>query len=221
VNRHALIFGATGVVGRELLTLCLDGDRYSRVTVVARRRASLEHEKLQWIDTDYGALDNLEPISGLADGDAYCCLGTTIKAAGSAAAFRRVDYDYVVSAARTAKKSGVMQFSMVSALGANPNSRGLYNRTKGEVEEAVSAVNFHSLRIFRPSLLKGKRAEFRLAEEIGNWVMLLMTPMFYLGLRKYQPVEFAKLARAMYLSADEDRTTGTPYIFKSDEIQSY
>lgn len=114
-----------------------------------------------------------------------------------------------------------MKFSMVSALGANPKSSGLYNRTKGEVEAAVIAENLPSLRIFRPSLLKGKRAEFRLGEEIGKWVMLLMTPLYFLGLRKYQPVEFAKLARALYFSADEDRTTGTPCIYESDEIQRY
>lgn len=221
MTAQSLIFGATGAVGRELLKLCLDGDRYSQVTVVARRAPSLVHEKLHWIDVDYDDLENLEPLSGLVNGDAYCCLGTTIKTAGNEAAFRRVDLDYVVSAARVGRKCGVTQFSMVSALGANSRSRGLYNRTKGEAEEAVSAMNFHSLRIFRPSLLKGKRAEFRLAEEIANWTMLLMTPLFYLGLRQYQPVEIPKLARAMYMSAAEDRPTGTPYIFRSDEIQTY
>ena len=221
MRRQALIFGATGAVGGELLKLCLEGDRYSRVTVIARRPASLEHEKLHWIEAEFDALDNLEPVSGMVDGDAYCCLGTTIRAAGSEASFRRVDYDFVLNAAHFAKRCGVMQFSMVSAIGADPESRALYNRTKGQVEAAVIAESFPSLRIFRPSLLKGKRAEFRLKEEIVNWVLLLMAPLFLLGLRKYQPVEISKLARALYVSADEDRTNGTHYIFESGEIQSY
>jgi len=221
MQRQALIFGATGAVGHELLQLCLEGDRYSRVTVIARRSASLAHEKLQWIEAGFDVLDGLEPVSGMTDGDAFCCLGTTMKAAGSEANFRRVDYDFVLNAARFAKKSGARQFSMVSALGANSKSNGIYNRTKGEVEAAVIAENFPSLRIFRPSLLKGKRDEFRLAEEVGNWVSFLMTPLFALGLRKYEPVEISKLARALYVSADDDKANGSHYIYESDEIQSY
>jgi len=221
MQRQALIFGATGAVGGELLKLCLEGDRYARVTVIARRATSLEHEKLHWIEAEFDALDSLEPIPGMADGDAYCCLGTTISAAGSEAAFRRVDYDFVLNSARFAKRCGVRQFSMVSAIGANPESRSLYNRTKGEVEAAVIAEGFPSLQIFRPSLLKGKRDEFRLVEKIGNWVSLLMTPLFNLGLRKYQPVDISKLARALYVSADECRANGTHYVVESDEIQSF
>lgn len=221
MQRQALLFGATGAVGGELLGLCLEGDRYSRVTVIARRGTNLEHEKLQWIEAEFDALKDLAPVSGMADGDAFCCLGTTIKAAGSEAAFRRVDFDFVLNAARFAKASGVRQFSMVSAIGADPDSRSLYNRTKGEIEAAVIAEHFPSQLIFRPSLLKGKRDEFRLAEVTGNWLSVLMTPLFHLGLRKYQPVKIAKLARALYVAADEDKVNGTHRIVESDEIQSY
>ena len=221
MQKQALIFGATGAVGRELLKLCLEGDRYSRVTIIARRSASVEHQKLHWIEAGFDTLHGLEPVAGMKDGDAYCCLGTTMKAAGSEANFRRVDHDYVLNAARFAKKCGVRQFCMVSALGADPRSSGLYNRTKGEVEEAVIAEGFTFLRIFRPSLLKGERDEFRLAEEVGNWVSLLLTPLFHLGLRKYQPVEIPKLARAMYVSADEDKINSDHHIFESDEIQRF
>jgi uncharacterized protein YbjT (DUF2867 family) len=221
MHRQALIFGATGAVGGELLELCLEGDRYSRVTVIARRGTVLEHEKLQWIEAEFDALSSLEPVSGMEEGDAYCCLGTTIKAAGSEAAFRRVDHDFVLNSARFAKQCGVRQFSMVSALGANPEARSLYNRTKGEVEAAVIAEGFPTLRIFRPSLLKGERDEFRLGEKIGNAVSLLLTPLFHLGLRKYQPVEISKLARALYVAAAEEISNDTHYIFESDEIQTY
>jgi uncharacterized protein YbjT (DUF2867 family) len=221
MQRQALIFGATGAVGRELLKLCLKGDRYLRVSVIARRGTSMEHAKLQWIEAEFDALDSLEPVAGMVDGDAYCCLGTTIKAAGSEAAFRRVDHDFVLNSARFAKRCGARRFSMISAIGANAESSSLYNRTKGEVENAVSAEGFPSMRIFRPSLLKGERDEFRLAEKVGNWVSFLLTPLFHLGLRKYQPVEISKLARAMYVSADADEANGSQYVFESDEIQTY
>jgi uncharacterized protein YbjT (DUF2867 family) len=218
---ETIIFGATGAVGSELLRLCLDGNRYSRVTVIARRATSLTHEKLQWISAEFDALDNLEPVPGLVEGDAYCCLGTTIKAAGSEEAFRRVDYEYVLNAARFAKRSNVTQFSLVTAIGANPESGMLYNRTKGEVEAAIIAEGFPTLNIFRPSLLKGKRAEFRLKEEIGNSLLFLMTPLFHFGLQKYEPVEISTLARALYVSADQKNKTTSRRIFESDEIQAY
>lgn len=221
MQRQALIFGATGAVGSELLTLCLDGNRYSRVTVVARKPASLTHEKLQWTTAEFDALENLAPVSGLVDGDAFCCLGTTIKTAGSEEAFRRVDYDYVLNAARFAKTNGVTQFSLVTALGANPESGMLYNRTKGEVEATIIAEAFPTLNIFRPSLLKGKRAEFRLKEDIANGLAFLMTPLFHLGLRRYKPVEIPTLARALYVSADQAIKSTAPRIFESDEIQGY
>ena len=221
MQKQALIFGATGAVGRELLGLCLDGDRYARVTVVARRPASLTHERLLWIEAEMDALDRLEPLSGLEDGDAYYCLGTTIEAAGSEEAFRRIENTCALSAARLAKKSGITRFSMVSAIDASPESRNAYNRTKGEVETAVIAQGIPSLRIFRPSLLKGARSEFRLKEALGNWAMTLLTPVFLLGLRRYQPVPITKLARALYTSAGEDTLDASPCIFESDEIQTY
>jgi uncharacterized protein YbjT (DUF2867 family) len=221
MQKEVIIFGATGAVGSELLRLCLDGNRYSRVHVIARRPTSLTHEKLQWTTAEFDALDNLELVSGLVDGDAYCCLGTTIKAAGSEEAFRRVDYAYVLNAARFAKKSSVTQFSLVTAIAANPESRILYNRTKGEVEAALIEEGFPTLNIFRPALLKGKRAEFRLKEEIGNWLMFLVTPLFHIGLQRYKPVEISTLARALYVSADRKNKTISPRIFESDEIQTY
>jgi uncharacterized protein YbjT (DUF2867 family) len=181
-QRQALVFGATGAVGSELLKLCLDGDRYRRVIVIARRPTSLKHEKLLWIEAGFDALNKLATVPGLLDGHAFCCLGTTIKAAGSASAFRRVDYDYVLNAARYAKKCGVIQFSMVTATGANPASRVLYSRTKGEIEAAVIAD---------------------------------------VGLRRYKPVEISRVARAMYVSADQDLPTGSPCIHESEDIQSY
>ncbi|SDL37526.1 Uncharacterized conserved protein YbjT, contains NAD(P)-binding and DUF2867 domains [Maridesulfovibrio ferrireducens] len=220
MNKQAIIFGATGAVGRQLLDLCLNGDIYQKVTVIARRSASLSHAKLNWIEAEMDALESLPPISGMVDGDAFCCLGTTIKAAGSKEAFRLVDYDYVINSVHFAKKCGVMTYSMISAVGADTKSNSFYNRTKGEVEVAVIAEELPSLRIFRPSLLKGKRDDFRPMEIISNIISLLLTPLFFCGLRKYQPVEIRKLARALYKTAN-DGSAGMLRIYESNELQSY
>ena len=221
MKKKALIFGATGAVGSQLLDLILNGDQYQQVIVVARRPATLVHVKLVWVETEFDALNDLVPLSGLTGGDAYCCLGTTIKAAGSKEKFHQVDYDYVVNAARFAKKCNAMKFSMISSIGADAKSNYFYSQTKGEAETAVIAAKLPSLRIFRPSLLKGKRAEFRLKEEIGNVFSLLMTPVFYLGLRKYQPIEIEKLARALYKTSTDESVNDSVRIYESDELQSY
>ena len=181
----------------------------------------MSHAKLSWVESELDALNDLAPISGLTDGDAYCCLGTTIKAAGSKEKFHQVDFDYVVNAARFAKSCKVKSFSMISAVGADAASKSFYNKTKGEVETAVIEENLQCLRIFRPSLLKGKRAEFRLLEEIGNNLALLMTPLFCLGLRKYQPIEIKKLARAIYQTTAHGRISDSVRVYESDELQSY
>lgn len=221
MKKQAIIFGATGAVGRQLLDLCLDGDRYQQVTVIARRPASLSHEKLNWLIAGLDALKDIPPIPELLNGDAFSCLGTTMKAAGSKDNFRRVDYDYVVNAAQFSKRCGIRNFSMISAIGADAKSNTFYNQTKGAVETAVIAENMHSLRIFRPSLLKGKRDDFRLTEELGNFASMLVTPLFYLGLRKYQPIAIDKLASALYETAAEQSTPGSVRIYESDELQSY
>ncbi|WP_031482030.1 NAD(P)H-binding protein [Maridesulfovibrio frigidus] len=220
MSKQAIIFGATGAVGRQLLDLCLNGDIYQKVTVIARRPTSLSHAKLNWIVAEMNVLEDLPPNSGLGDGDAFCCLGTTIKAAGSKKAFRLVDYDYVINSVRFAKKCGIKTFSMISVVGADAKSNSFYNRTKAEVEVAVIAEKIPSLRIFRPSLLKGKRDDFRPMEVIGNIASLLLTPLFFFGFRKYQPVEIEKLARALYKTANEGNVD-TVRIYESSELQSY
>lgn len=221
MGKQAIIFGATGAVGRQLLELCLDGDRYERITVIARRTASASHPKLDWIELDFDDLHELAPISGLRDGDAFCCLGTTIKAAGSKAMFRRVDYDYTLDAARFSKRCAVKNFSMISAMGADPKSSSFYNRTKGEIEDAVTAEKLNALRILRPSLLKGQRDEFRLAEEAGNIVSTLLSPIFILGLRKYQPIKVEKVARALYETVNDAVGHRPVSIYQSDKLQAY
>jgi len=138
---------------------------------VGRRTTPARHEKLEQRIVDLGALEAVADLP-LAD-DVFCCLGTTIKQAGSQAAFRRVDHDFVVGLARAGLRAGAKQFLLVSAIGGDPESRVLYSRVKGEGEAAVRKLPYRAIQIFRPSLLLGKRVEFRLGERI----MMLAAPL--------------------------------------------
>jgi uncharacterized protein YbjT (DUF2867 family) len=146
------------------------------------------------------ALDSVEalddPTLGALD-DVYCCLGTTIAKAGSQKAFRRVDLDFVVNSAPFAKHRGARHFLMVTAVGANPNSRVFYSRIKGEVEHAVGKLGIESVSIFRPSLILGKRAESRLKERLAKSVAGALSFAMIGPLTKYRPIEAATVARAM------------------------
>ncbi|HSQ71627.1 MAG TPA: hypothetical protein VLM87_04330, partial [Rubrivivax sp.] len=129
---------------------------------------------------------------------AYCCLGTTIKVAGSQAAFRAVDFDAVLAFARAAQRAGVQRFAVVSALGASPRSAGFYNRVKGEMEEALAGLGFASLVIVRPSLLAGDRAALRQPARTAERLALALTaPLAPLIPKAWRPVAAATVAHAM------------------------
>lgn len=152
--RHALIAGATGLVGRELLPLLLGSPRYAQVHVLLRRAVPelAPAGKLMPHTVDFASLPALPPVD-----DAFIALGTTLKVAGSQAAFRAVDFDAVVNTAIAARKAGATRIGVVSALGANASSGVFYNRVKGEMQEAVSALGFESVVFVQPSLLVGDR----------------------------------------------------------------
>ena len=150
--------------------------------------------------------------------DVYCCLGTTMKKAGSREAFCRVDYDYPVGIAREASRKGAARFLVVSAIGADPGSRVYYSRVKGEMENAVRAFSFRAVNIFRPSLLLGARSETRILEGIGRFASRVVTPLMIGKLKKYRPIEAAVLAWAMVRVATEE-IEGR--VFESHEIQQW
>src|SRR6267143_5589338 len=160
VSRTALLAGATGLVGSHVLELLLADAHWSRVVTVGRRTTSRQHDKLEQRVLDLGELETVSDLPHIDD--VFCCLGTTIKQAGSQPAFRRVDHAFVVGVAHAGLHAGAKQFLLVSAIGADPASRVFYSRVKGETESAIRRVGFHSVQIFRPSLLLGERPEFRL-----------------------------------------------------------
>ncbi len=202
MKKTALLAGATGLVGSALLPLLLGSDRYAKVIVVGRRPVAVQHPKLVQVVTELDQLEN-ERLRLIAD-DVFCCLGTTIRQAGSQEAFYKVDFLYVVQLAALTAANFAAQFLVVSALGADAESRFYYNRVKGEMEEAVRQTPFRAIHIFRPSLLLGKRAAPRLGERLGAAVLALVRPLLRGSWRKYRPVTAATVAQAMLRAAEDD-----------------
>ncbi len=214
IRKRALVLGATGLVGRYCLEELLNNDLFSKVVVLTRRALPIQHEKLsiEVINFDQYALNN----ELLKVDYVFCCLGTTIRKAGSQTVFRTVDYHYPLDFARATDAMGKPSFILISALGANPHSRFFYNRVKGEVEQAIAELKLKALIILRPSLLTGDRNEYRFGEKFGAIIMQLLKPLFRGPIRKYRPIAAETVACAMVHYAEKDLLGIN--IFESDQI---
>ena len=192
-KRMALVAGATGLVGQAILALLLADKRYTTVHVVGRRAPDVQHPKLQvHIST------SLTNWACPAVDDVFIALGTTIKVAGSKAAFKAIDFDAVVAIARAAKAAGASRLAVVSAMGASPQSGVFYNQVKGEMEAAVNALGFETLVIARPSLLAGDRDALkqpeRVAEKLSLVAFKLLRPLIPAN---YRSINASSVAEAM------------------------
>jgi len=156
-------------------------------------------------------------LSNVHADDVYCCLGTTIKKAGSQEAFKKIDLGLVVTIAGLMKKQGAEQFLVISAMGADKDSKIFYNRTKSEMEAALQELGYPCLRIVRPSLLLGPREEFRLGEKIGVILTPILKPFLQGSLKKYRPVEAEKVAQFMLKISGEEPVAGV-HVYESDVI---
>jgi uncharacterized protein YbjT (DUF2867 family) len=189
--KRAVIAGATGLVGRHLTEILINSSEYEKVTLLVRRPLDISSSKLEQIIYDYR-----NPADTEIPGDSFfCCLGTTIKKAGSPEVFREVDFNYITDFARTACERGGEKFLFISAMGADKNSKIFYNRVKGETENAVKQIPLKSVFIFRPSLLAGKRKESRPGETLAGILMHIFK--FFIPL-KYRAIDAEKVAIAMY-----------------------
>jgi uncharacterized protein YbjT (DUF2867 family) len=197
-TRTAVVAGASGLVGGLLLDALLEDPLYREVLSLGRRSLPTQHPKLVQRTVDFARLED-EPLPP-AD-DAFCCLGTTLKKAGGQEAFRAVDHDAVLAFAKATRKAGARRFLVVTALGANPDSRVFYNRVKGEVERELQGLGFESLVILQPSLLLGERAESRPGERAAIVASRVLAPL----LRPFggRPIEARTVARAMVALARE------------------
>jgi len=185
--KTAIVLGATGLIGKKVTEHLLKNDSYSTVIILVRKPLNINHPKLKQHIFNYDAIDK----TLLKGNDLFCCLGTTIKTAGSKEAFRKVDLDYVVNVAKAAKENGINHFAVVSAMGANKNSTVFYNQIKGEMEEAIKSIGFDSTYVIRPSLLLGDRKEFRFGELIGKFFMITLS---FLIPKKYRAIYDVQVA---------------------------
>jgi uncharacterized protein YbjT (DUF2867 family) len=188
-----LLAGGTGLIGRELAQLLLAETPPVTLHALVRKRPPDADARVRWKRVDFSALPALPAAQ-----EAYCCLGTTIKQAGSQQAFRAVDFDAVLAFARAARAAGVTRFGVVSALGASARSATFYNRVKGEMEAAVGDLGFSSVVVARPSLLDGDRASLgqpvRSGERLALWLTGPFTALIPKGMR---PIKAQTVARGM------------------------
>lgn len=211
-KRSALVIGATGLVGAKVVAKLLSSDKYAHVKVLVRKPSMSSHSKLETIIFDF-----VHPDATLirAD-DVFCCLGTTMKKAGSKEAFYKVDFTYPYEIAKIALTNGAKRFAIITAMGADRNSLFYYNQVKGEIEESLRNMGYETLLIFRPSLLVGERSEARFGEKAGGWfakAFQFMIPV------KYRAINADKVAEAM-VSITSSNVKGT-LVYESDLMQEF
>ncbi|EKF73069.1 hypothetical protein A11A3_15452 [Alcanivorax hongdengensis A-11-3] len=194
-DRTALVLGATGLVGRHCVQALLDSGAYRDVRLLTRRPTGLADARLRDIRDD---LENMAAhAADFQVDDLFCCLGTTLKTAGSREAFSHVDYELVVEAGRLGRAAGAGQMLVVSALNARARSPFFYARVKGEMEAALEAQQWPRLIFCQPSLLRGDRQEHRPGEEWGNRLFALADPLVRWSKADWLPVEASLVGRAM------------------------
>ena len=212
-TRTVCLAGATGLVGRAILEGLLADASVAAVHVLGRRGPGVTHAKLTAHVVDFGALPPLPPLD-----EAYLALGTTIKAAGTRAAFRAVDFDANLAVARAALAAGARRAGLVSAMGADAKSRVFYSRVKGEIEEALARLPFDVLVIARPSLLVGDREALgqavRPAERVATAVGRLLGPLIPAN---YRPIAAGDVALALLARVP---VAGGHVVLPSGEMQS-
>lgn len=210
----ALVVGATGLIGSHCLEELLHDDQYSYVEIWVRNVSGNSHPKL------IEKLINFDKFSELPLIDAdhvFCCLGTTINKVKTKEAFVKIDKQYVSELANLADRSGCKKFFVISSIGANKNTNNFYLRTKGEMEEAVKSYSIPEIYIFRPSMLLGKRKEFRFGEQIGKALMVIFQYLLVGKMKKYRGIQASTVAKAMLRVAK--RNEKGIFILESDEIE--
>lgn len=204
-----ILLGSTGLVGNHLLAQLLSAENNHHILAIGRTKPVVSNDlkdvfsqQVTFIETD---LTNEEKLSHIiasfqeqADVDMLiCCLGTTIKQAGSRQAFFHVDHDLVLTSAKAARQGGINRMMLVSAINANDQSKVFYSKVKGQVEQSLKVLKFNQLILIKPSLLIGQRKSFRLAESLSAPVVKFINPLLRGALKKYRGVEGEAVARCM------------------------
>lgn len=214
--RTAVVAGASGLVGAELLQLLLAIDDYQRVHAVSRRPLPFDHARLA---NRIMPLEQVEQrLTGFRCHDAFCCVGSTRRKAGSDEELRRVDVDLVLAFARAVRACGAQRFVVLSSAGAATGSRAAYLRNKADMEAALARLGFASLDVLRPGLLLGWRGELRPAEFLGTMLMPLANPLLRGPLEIYRGIHARDVAAAM-LGAARSLRRGS-YVYAGASLQA-
>lgn len=209
----AWLAGASGLVGGKVLNLLLEDPGVTRVITLGRSEFKRQHPKWEQRIVDFASI----PLGLPAPTVAFCCLGTTIKVAGSREAFQRVDHEFVVAFAKAAKEAGAKTFVLVSSIGASSKAGSFYLRVKGQTEIDVQVLGFDSVYVARPSMLLGHRREFRLGERLAIPLFYFLWPLLMGPLRKYRAIQAQVVALAMLRVARQPEPGF--HVLESDQLQ--
>jgi uncharacterized protein YbjT (DUF2867 family) len=213
--KTALLAGATGLVGHELLNCLCNDPEYNKVIVLARRLIPLNNSKIEIQIIDFELINELNFLDKIDV--CFCCLGTTQKKMGREGLLK-VDLNYVLELGRLCERHHIGKFLVVSSQMANPRSASFYMRTKGLMEEQVSKLSVPVIYFLRPSLLVGKREDFRFAEKIGYYLYKAFQPIMIGKIRKMRAIKGSQVARAMIHLAGTHKTGC--FIVESDVLAS-
>ncbi len=189
------IIGASGLIGGEILKLAFENNEIEHVYILVRKSLNINNPKLVEVITDFKNLNDLE--TNICGDALICCLGTTRKKTPNLEEYKAIDFDLTINIATLAKKQNVQQVHLISAIGADSNSKIFYNRLKGETEEALINLNFPQTVIYQPSLLIGKRNEFRFGELIAQKLSPIFDLLLFGPLKKYHSISAQKIAKAV------------------------
>lgn len=192
----ALIYGATGLIGSQLLSLLIESTDYQNIIIFTRKKIGIENKKVQIILDEFDAIKKHK--NNLKADHVFCCLGTTRKKTPDKKEYYKIDHDYPLIAAAIAIENNCKHFHLVSSIGANKESLFFYTKTKGKLENDLSFLPFESINIYRPSLLLGQRREKRSAEDISAKILHVLNPALIGPLKKYKGIKAFTVAKAMY-----------------------
>jgi len=214
MNKTAIILGATGLTGGFLLEQLIADKNYSKIKLFSRSSADEKSEKVEEFLVDLLELEN-QKEAFKAD-VVFCCIGTTAAKTKDKKKYKAIDYGIPVTAAKLSKENNIETFVVLSSIGADAKSNTFYTKVKGEMENAVLKQNISNTFILRPSMIGGKRDEFRLREKIGKVFMKILKPLFFGGLKKYRIIHPKTIANCMQILANQKAEKS---IFISNEIE--
>jgi len=214
-GKIATVIGSTGLIGSSLIQLLQVDDAFETVRALVRRPVTFKHPKMEMKLVNF---DDPESVKLAIDGSdaVFCAVGTIQKKVkGNKGAYRKVDYDIPVNAARFCAETDCRNFLLVSSVGANSSASNFYLKLKGEVEEAVQKFPIRSISIFQPSILLGNRQESRPGEKLGQAVMSFFSFMMLGQWEKYRPIEAENVAKAMIEAAKRNEAGVSIHTYES------